>query len=218
MFDRMMIDARVVAAAAMLWPVLTNVYAQDTPGSRPVPPKPVVDLAGVYRGTWSMYGIDEKGMPVKRMAWTDVMTASNPAVDHGRGFVSTVDEMTFEGGRIPPIKIKGTEGYSVAPDGTLGDYFIEVSGQVHRVIKLGQNTWVYTAPAFPQELAPLGFKDVISAQHTVIKTAIEEDGVETHHISRVTLVNWKDSSGKARWIQYVSLEGVHRRDARAAKE
>ncbi len=209
---------RSFAVAALLWSTCTNGYTQDTPGSRPVPPKPVVDLTGVYRGTWSMYGIDEKGAPVKRMAWTDVMTASSPAVEHGRAFVSTIDEMTFEGGRIPPMKIKGTEGYFMTPDGTLGDYFIEANGQAHRVTKLGQNTWVYTMPAFPQELAQLGFKDVISGQHTVIKTAAEEDGVETHHISRVTLVNWKEASGNTRWIQYVSLQGVHRREARPVKE
>jgi hypothetical protein len=198
------------AVAVLLGTVLTSAYAQDTP------PKPVVELAGVYRGTWSMYGIDEKGASVKRMAWTDVMTASSPVVERGRAFVSTLDEMTFEGGRIPPMKIKGTEGYFVAPDGTLGDYFIEANGQTHRVTKLGQNTWVYTTAAYPQELSQLGFKDVVSGQHTVIKTVTSEDGLETHHISRVTLVNWKDAAGKSRWIQYVSLEGVHRREPKPA--
>jgi hypothetical protein len=198
------------AVAVLLGTVLTSAYAQDTP------PKPVVELAGVYRGTWSMYGIDEKGASVKRMAWTDVMTASSPVVERGRAFVSTLDEMTFEGGRIPPMKIKGTEGYFVAPDGTLGDYFIEANGQTHRVTKLGQNTWVYTTAAYPQELSQLGFKDVVSGQHTVIKTVTSEDGLETHHSSRVTLVNWKDAAGKSRWIQYVSLEGVHRREPKPA--
>src|SRR5258708_35159091 len=111
------------AFAVLLGAALTSCWAQDTP------PKAASDLAGVYRGTWNMYGIDEKGATVKRMAWTDVMTASSPVVERGRAFVSTVDEMTFEGGRIPPMKIKGTEGYFLAPDGTLGDYFIEANGQ-----------------------------------------------------------------------------------------
>ena len=194
------------AVAVLLGAALTSGWAQDTP------PKAVADLAGVYLGTWNMYGIDEKGATVKRMAWTDVMTASSPVVERGRAFVSTVDEMTFEGGRIPPMKIKGGEGYFVAPDGTLGDYFIEANGQTHRVTKLGLNTWVYTTAAYPQELSQLGFKDVVSGQHTVVKTVTEEDGLETHHISRVTLVNWKDAAGKSRWIQFVSLEGTHRRE------
>ena len=198
------------AVTVLLGTVLTSAYAQGAA------PKQVVDLAGVYRGTWSTYGIDDKGVPVRRMAWTDVMTASPPAMERGRAFVSTLDEMTFEGGRIPPMKIKGSEGYFVAPDGTLGDYFIEANGQTYRVTKLGQNTWVYTTAAYPQELSQLGFKDVISGQHTVIKTVTQEDGLETHHISRVTLVNWKDASGKSRWIQYVSLEGIHRHEPKAA--
>jgi hypothetical protein len=194
----------------LLGTALTGANAQDTP------PKQVLDLAGVYRGAWSMYGVDEKGAPVKRMAWTDVVTASNPAVERGRAFVSILDEMTFEGGRIPPMKMKGSEGYFMAGDGTLGDYFVEVNGQTHRVTKLGQNTWVYTTAASPQELSQLGFKDVVSGQHTVIKTVTEEDGLETHHISRVTLVNWKDASGNSRWMQYVSLEGIHRHEPKPA--
>lgn len=198
------------AVAVLLGAALTSGWGQDTP------PKVVADLTGVYRGTWNMYGIDEKGGTVKHMAWTDVMTASSLLVERGRAFVSTVDEMTFEGGRIPPMKIKGSEGYFVAPDGTLGDYFIEANGQTHRVTKMGPNTWVFTTEAYPQELSQLGFKDAVSGKHTVVKTVTSEDGLETHHIGRVTLVNWKDAAGKSRWIQYVSLEGVHRRDPKPA--
>lgn len=49
-----------------------------------------------------------------------------------------------------------------------------------------------------------------------LHTVTQEDGLETHHISRVTLVNWKDVSGKSRWIQYVSLEGIHRHEPKPA--
>jgi hypothetical protein len=175
-------------------------------------PKPVTDLVGTYRGTWTMYGLDEKGTPVKRASWTDVMTAAAPTVADGKAFVSTIDEMSFEDARIPPTTIKGREGWLLAPDGKmLQDYFIESNGQIQRLSKLGQNVWMNTAVAQPREFSQLGISGVVSAQHTMVKVVTEEDGVETHHISRISTVHWKDAAGKDRWTQYVSLEGTHRR-------
>jgi hypothetical protein len=76
---------------------------------------------------------------------------------------------------------------------------------------MGQNVWVYTAVALPRELTQLGIRGALSGQHMLVKVVTEEDGVETHHITRISTVNWKDAAGKNRWTQYVSLEGVHRR-------
>src|SRR5215831_6173437 len=173
-------------------------------------PKPVLDLVGVYRGSWTMYGLDENGTPVKRSSWTDVITASLPTVADGKSFVTTVDEITFDNPWIPRNHVKGREGWFPAPDGkTLQDYFIETNGQVQRWSKMGQNVWVNTAPVQPRELAQLGISGALSAQHTMIKVVTEEDGVETHHITRISTVNWKDATAKSRWAQYVSLQGVH---------
>jgi len=159
-----------------------------------------------------MYGLDESGTSVKRASWTDIMTASAPTVADGKAFVSWLDEMTFDNARIPPAKVKGREGWFLAPDGkTLQDYFIETNGQVQRLRKMGQNVWVYTAPAQLGELTQLGISGALSGQHTLVKVVTEEDGIETHHITRISTVNWKDGAGKSRWSQYVSLEGVHRR-------
>ncbi len=36
-------------------------------------------------------------------------------------------------------------------------------------------------------------------------------GAETHWISRLTTVSWKDKAGKERWLQFVSLQGYHKR-------
>ncbi len=66
-------------------------------------------------------------------------------------------------------------------------------------------------PATPQELAQLGFSKIISGQHVIVKIINHEEGKETHRISRVTTVNWRDAEGKERWIQYVSLQGFHKR-------
>ncbi|MGB7921741.1 MAG: hypothetical protein WCF57_00720 [Pyrinomonadaceae bacterium] len=183
-------------------------FAQDK--ARQVPAE-VKAIAGTYTGSWTMYGVDEKGQTVKRVAWTDVIKAENPVATGDRAYVSITDEMTFEGGRIPPRKSQGTEGYMLNADGSLGDYFIEVSGQRYRMQKLGKDAWAYAAPADPREVASLGFSNVLSAQHALVKVVTQEEGIETHRISRLTTVNWKDAEGKQRWTQFISLQGFHKR-------
>src|SRR4051812_34286862 len=54
--------------------------AEPPPRAKPDIPKEVRALAGTYTGAWTMYGIDEKGEVVKRMAWTDTMKAGSPEV------------------------------------------------------------------------------------------------------------------------------------------
>jgi hypothetical protein len=180
-------------------------------GSKQVP-KDVEAISGTFIGSWTMFGIDGQGQVVKKGSWTDTMKADSPVLKEDRAYVTTVDEMLFEG-RPTPMRIEGKEGYLLNKDGTLGDYFIETFGQVIRMQQVARDTWVYSVPANPRELAPLGFTNVASARHVVVKVVTREDGVETHRISRVTTVNWKDREGKGRWIQYVSLQGFHRRHA-----
>jgi hypothetical protein len=45
----------------------------------------------------------------------------------------------------------------------------------------------------------------------VVKEITEEDGAEVHRICRVTTVNWKNRNGELKWLQFVSLQGQHRR-------
>jgi len=185
--------------------------AADPKGTPHEPPKEVRDLVGTYTGSWAMFGIDEKGEVVKRMAWTDTIKAEKPEVKGDRAYVSTTDEMTFEGGATPTIKAQGKEGYLLSKDGALGDYFIETSGQTNRMVKVGDNVWSYTTPAAAQELGRLGFPKDASGQHVLVKVVTKEEGAETHRISRLTTVSWKDKEGKERWLQFVSLQGFHKR-------
>ncbi len=83
-------------------------------------PKEVRALEGVYIGSWTMYGIDDKNQVTKRMAWTDTVKASHAEVGGDRAWVTIVDEMNFEGGKAPPFKIEGKEGYFLTKDGGLG--------------------------------------------------------------------------------------------------
>jgi hypothetical protein len=119
--------------------------------------------------------------------------------------------MTFEGGNIPPFKVQGKEGYLLKKDGSLGDYFIETSGQTYKMVKVGDNVWSYSTPAATQELGRLGFPKEASGQHVLVKVITREQEVETHRISRLTTVSWKDREGKSRVLQYVSLQGFHER-------
>jgi hypothetical protein len=173
-------------------------------------PNEVRRLAGTYTGSWTMFGIDGNGGVVKRMAWTDTMKADNPEVKGGRAYVTTTDEMRF-GSQAPPFKVSGREGYFLKKDGSLADYFVETFGQTNRMVKLADDVWCYTTPAVSQELARLGFPKDASGRHVVVKQVTKEQGIETHRISRLTTVSWKDKQGKERWLQFVSLQGFHKR-------
>jgi hypothetical protein len=193
------------------WALSANARSDPKPDVPADIPKEVRALEGTYSGAWTMYGIDENGEVVKRMAWTDTMKAGNPAVKGGRAYVTTTDEMMFEGAKGQPFKVEGKEGHYMTKDGGLGDYFIETFGQVYRLAKLGTNVWSYAAPAAEQELARLGFPKGASGQHVVVKVVTTEQGVETHRVSRVTTVSWKDKKGNERALQFVSLQGYHKR-------
>ena len=58
----------------------------------------------------------------------------------------------------------------------------------------------------------MGFPKGAAGRHVVVKVITNEAGVETHRISRVTTVSWRDHEGKERWSQFVSLQGFHKRE------
>jgi hypothetical protein len=176
-------------------------------------PNEVKEIAGTFTGAWTAFTLNAGGEVVKQRAWTDAMKAENPIAEKDRAYVSTIDEMTFEGGRIPPQKIPGKEGYLLNKDGSLGEYFMEIFGQTITMKKLSKDTWVYTTAAAPREFMMLGDK-FLSATHVLVKTVTFEQGIETHNISRVTTVLWKDAAGKDRSTQFVSLQGQHKRAAK----
>jgi hypothetical protein len=175
-------------------------------------PKEVMALVGTYSGAWKSFGIDAQGQVVLRSAWTDTMKADRPVREPERAWVSTEDVMTFEGRPGAPFKLSGKEGYRFNRDGTLAEYFIETFGQTYRMQKLAEGIWTYAVDASTQELAQLGFPKGAAGRHVVVKVITNEAGVETHRISRVTTVSWRDNDGKERQLQYVSLQGFHQRN------
>ena len=179
----------------------------------PEVPKEVAALVGTYSGSWKSFGIDAQGQVVERTAWTDTVKAERPVREANRAWVATETVMIFAGREGAPFKLPGKEGYDLNQDGTLGEYFIETFGQTYRMHKLAPDIWTYATDAPPQELAQLGFPKGTTGRHVVVKVVSHEAGVETHRISRVTTVSWRDKDGKERWLQFVSLQGHHKKDA-----
>ncbi|MFO0935771.1 MAG: hypothetical protein U0798_04535 [Gemmataceae bacterium] len=187
----------------------STIFAADSPNEVP---KEVKAIEGNYSGEWALFGIDESGESVKKLAWTDTMKVTGAEVKGDRAQVHAVSEMKYDGGKIPPRKYEGKEGYYLKPGGGLGDYFIESFGQVTKMKSLGDGVWTYTAAAAEQELTSLGFPKGAKGRHVLVKVVTNEKDIETHRISRVTTVQWKDKDGKDRVTQYVSLKGFHKRD------
>lgn len=178
-----------------------------------VVPQAVRDMAGNFAGSWTMFGLDEEGQAVKVVSWTDTVQAENPQIDGDRAYVLVTDEMVYEDNNIPPMQLTWNEGYFLMPDGTLGDQFVESYGQITKFNQLRENVWITVTPVSPQELENYRLPNISSGQHIMNKVVTRDEGLETHRITRVTTVNWTDPAGQERSTQFVSLQGVHQRQA-----
>ena len=196
----------IIASIVLVSGLCTAAPAQNI--GAPIP-KELAAIVGTYSGSWTSYAMDAKGQVVQQASWTDTVKAGNPVVEKARLFVTTTTDMTFDGGRIPPMSVPGKEGYMLNSDGSLGTYFIETYGQVYKMQKLADNVLAYTIPVAQQEFARLGVPNAVSGEHVLIKVVTFEQGLETHNITRVTTIAWKDASGKEGSVQFVSLKGRH---------
>ena len=203
---------RHIVSIMMLLVLLSLAACQSMLVTAQEMPQAVRDMVGTYVGSWDMFGIDAEGQVVKYASWTDTVTAENPQIDGDRAYVHATDEMVFEDSNIPPMTVTWKEGYFLNPDGSLGDQFIESFGQTTRMIQLSENVWTSATPAHAEELTSLGFPNA-SGQHVATKVVTNEAGVETHRVTRVTTVHWTDHAEQDRWIQFVSLKGVHQRQS-----
>src|SRR3954464_13995836 len=100
---------RLLLMLALLSDLPTHPLRGADPATAPVP-EAVRALVGTYTGSWTLFGVDDKGQVVKRMAWADTIKAANPERTGDRAFVTTTDEMTFEGAPAP-FKVQGKEGH-----------------------------------------------------------------------------------------------------------
>ena len=205
------IQAPDPAASSQSQPIET--VTDNNNGSSQVVPQAVRDLEGTYVGTWTLFGIDEESKVVKLASWTDTIKAEDPQMDDEQAYVLTTSEMVFDGSDAPPVTFTGREGYYLMPDGSLGDYFVETFGQVTKSTELGDNVWISVTPASAEDLASYLLPNDSSGQHVLVKVVASEEGVEIHRITRVTTVTWTDQAGQDRSIQFVSIQGFHKRQS-----
>jgi hypothetical protein len=167
-------------------------------------------ISGKYTGQWKMYGI-AGGLVVEKASWTDVLEASDATESKGKAFVEVTDVMTFRDGTTRTTKF--IEGYVANADGSAGDRFYEIQGKTTFFKKLTDRDWVYQATPDPGELWFLGFdpKDVISASHVATKTTTYEGNLDTDHVTRLTTIQWRDTSGSTQTTQFISMKGAHAR-------
>ena len=199
------------AASSQIQPIET--VTGNNSGSSQAVPEAVRALEGTYVGSWTLFGIDEESNVVKLTSWTDAIKAENAQMDDEQAYVLTTSEMAFDGSDAPPVEFTGREGYFLMPDGSLGDYFTETFGQVSKSTQVGENVWISVTPASAEDLASYRLPSDSSGQHVLVKVVTSEEGVEIHRISRVTTVNWIDQTGQDRSIQFVSIQGFHKRQS-----
>lgn len=175
-----------------------------------VPPQ-VEKLLGKWVGEWQMWRVDAAGAVVPGMKWHDTMIASEPTRAPGRLFIKTVDEMTFDGVVGSPRTFTGTEGWYLNDDGTLGAHYVESFGRESRMVPLRADCESAIDDVPPQELAQMGFPKGATGTHVLVKVVVAETGGETHRITRITTARWPTADGSERHLQFVSLQGWHRK-------
>lgn len=167
----------------------------------------VSKLVGQYAGHWVMYGIvNNQIAPIAR--WSEVLVVKNPKLQAGRAVVEVENTKTIKDGRTETLKY--IEGYFATEDGSVGERFIEIEGKLLHIKKLNDTNWSYYSEPSSEELKQLGFEpeQVLSASHVTVRTLTSVGKRETAHITRVTTVQWRDTSGLIQSPQFLSLMGV----------
>lgn len=177
-------------------------------GESPAALEAVRKLVGIYQGTWTLYGIDDKQQVVKKSAWTDKIEAKAPTVKDGKAFVKTKDEMTFEGGAT--FTLESTEGYLINEDGSAGQRYFTQYGEEIIERELSPGSFSFAVEADARELASIGFINVLQAKHVMVKTVMVHGDQEIDSITRVSTVQWRVGN-KVMTKQFVSLQGQHQR-------
>ena len=198
-----------IASCALLLLASASVPAASDQAAGDVP-APVKAIVGHYHGEWQMFGIDGAGNVVERMRWTDSVDATRPRREGDRALVSTSCTMEIAGGG--QRKFEGEEGYFLQADGSLGDYFLGMAGKTVRMPRLADRVFSYSLDADPGEFSGLGFPRDVHGTNVMVKVIVDEAGVETHRLSRVTTLQWRGADGTPRTLQFTSLKGWHKHE------
>jgi hypothetical protein len=169
-------------------------------------------MCGNYRGAWETFGLDGNGAVVKTGGWTDVVEAGEPTERPDRAFVKVKSVMSFEGGGGYTAEF--TEGHFVLADGSPGDHFFDVNGQVSIERPMGEDCWVFEAPIAPYDHRSLGVDatTLVGGRHVTVKCRTRDGGREHEWISRVTTLSVRRGE-RVETYQFVSMKGRHEREA-----
>ena len=169
-------------------------------------------LVGHYTGGSTVYGINAAGEIEKKYSFTEDITATDPQVKDGLAFVNVVDLISGV-----PFPIKWTEGFHLDARGSIGArYFLpEMPGAVETVEKdlAEAGSATFETDLRPNEEAELGFggRDILYKKHTTIKNVVTSGNSETHVITRLTTITWKDAAGAIQTKTFVSMNGTQER-------
>ena len=166
------------------------------------------NLVGTYQGAWVMSGLDSADSAVEFYTWTDDITASNPRIDNDRALVDILDVM--DGGNWTS-EVSFHEGVYIAEDGSVGDYFIEMDGEVTIMTETSPDVWEYDAEVTNTDynmMENVSAENVIAAWKHAVKLVSTVDGLERHDVTTTTHVEY-DAGAGAQTVEFVSMEGYH---------
>jgi hypothetical protein len=171
----------------------------------------VTARAGTYQGAWEMLGLDAGDEPYTYLSWTDDIVGSNPRIEGDRAMMDVTDFMVLED--YGDYEISWIEGVLIEEDGSPGEEFMEMDGEVTIFSQVKDGYYEYQT-----ELARSDFSawanvtqdNLISGYHTTYKVVTWPDGMETHDITRVTTLEW-DAGDGPQTIEFTSMTGRHQK-------
>jgi hypothetical protein len=173
---------------------------------------------GTYEGAWQLFGLDGADEVQESWAWTDVITASNLRIEEDRALMDIHDVMDMGGGST--YEMDFYEGTYIQEDGSMGDYFIEIDGEVTIMTEVSPDHWEYDVPLTDQDyqgLANISSANMVSGWKRNTKRVSWVEGWERHDVSILTHVEYQNEIDEVVIVEFTSLEGFHQKTAHGSE-
>lgn len=177
--------------------------------SGPAVPERVKQMEGEFAGKWTSFAYRD-GKTVERVSWTDTLVCDGLLVVGNKASVNFQSESVFPN-QSSPRERNWKEGYFLNEDGGVGDRYVEFFGNVRRLKQVSPTTWVYSIPMATAEFKQMGFNRAVAGEHVVIMVERKESGIDTRRLTRITSVVERDASDQEKTVQFISLQGFHKR-------
>ena len=177
-------------------------------------------MVGTYKGKFQLFGLDNSNKPIIAMSWNDTLLITNPRIETNRALADVHDKVYTEG-HPDPREIKFFEGILIEEDGSAGQQFFEMHGEVVIFEEKSPGHFEYRQDFTDHDFQfwpNVTKENLVEVYHKTTKIVAEEEGLETHHIKRITHIVYKDNQGKKVALEYTSLEGSHKKVANQSSE